>query len=62
MSEINVSAPPLPEGPSAYERLVDVDIEEFDKFFQSLGNQPIVRGEKAIIKTYLAYKLGLVKK
>lgn len=44
------------------ERLVDEEIAEFDQFFRELGNDPIVRSERAIIKTYLAYKLGLVKK
>lgn len=44
------------------ERLVDEEIAEFDHFFQEIGNDPVVRSERAIIKTYLAYKLGLVKK
>lgn len=44
------------------ERVVDADVEEFSQFFQSLGNEPLVRGEKAIIKTYLAWKLGVMKK
>lgn len=46
---------------SGYEKVVDKDIEDFNEFFQTLGNGPIVRAEKAIIKTYLAWKLGLVK-
>lgn len=45
------------------EDVVDLDIAVFNDFFQEkLGNAPIVRSEKAILKTYLAYKLGLVKK
>lgn len=46
----------------ALEKVVDEDILAFDSFFQSLGNDPVVRGEKAIIKTYLAWKLGLMKR
>ena len=44
------------------EKLVDADIEAFSTFFQTLGNDPVIRSEKAIIKTYLAYKLGVGKK
>ncbi len=47
---------------SALERLVDADIADFDDFFRGLGNDPISRPEKAIIKTFLAWKLGLMKK
>lgn len=44
------------------EDVVDQDIAVFNDFFQEkMGNAPLVRGEKAILKTYLAYKLGLVK-
>lgn len=39
------------------EPIVDADIAEFDKYFQSIGNEPVVRSEKAIIKTYLHWKL-----
>jgi len=43
------------------EQEVDVDIQEFNEWFQGLGNDPLVRSEVAIIKTYLAWKLGLKK-
>jgi hypothetical protein len=36
---------------------VNADIQKFDDFFQSLGNQPLVPFERAIIKTYLHYKI-----
>lgn len=41
----------------ALEEGVDQEIQEFDAWFQSLGNSPLVKGERAIIKTYLAWKL-----
>ena len=44
------------------EKEVDADIASFDVAFQALGNDPLVRAEKAILKTYLAWKLGLMKK
>lgn len=44
------------------EESVNTDIQSFNDFFQGLGNEPLTRPEKAIIKTYLAWKLGLVKK
>jgi|SaaInlStandDraft_6_1057023.scaffolds.fasta_scaffold00956_33 hypothetical protein len=31
----------------------DVDIDAFDKWFQEQGAQPLVRSERAIIKTFL---------
>ena len=43
------------------QKTVDADISAFDNAFQQLGNDRLVRGEKAIIKTYLAWKLGLMK-
>lgn len=45
------------ESPSAIEEEADDDIRAFDEWFQGLGNDPLVRGEVAIIKTYLAWKL-----
>lgn len=41
--------------------LVDNDIAKFNEWFISLGNDPLVKAERAIIKTYLAWKLGLAK-
>jgi len=44
------------------EQIVDADIKAFDTWFQGLGNDPLIGPEKATIKTYLAWKLGLMKK
>jgi len=44
------------------ESVVDADIMEFDAYFQSLGNDPIVRSEVAILKTYLYWRLYVVGK
>ena len=44
------------------EQQVDLDIDAFDQWFQALGNDPLSRPERAIVKTYCAYKLGLGKK
>lgn len=38
------------------EKAVDADIDAFEKFFVSLGNDPLARPERAAIKTYLYYK------
>lgn len=43
--------------PSATEAAVDADIRRFDEWFQGLNNDPLIRSEVAIIKTYLHYKL-----
>ena len=47
--------------PHEVEKTVDQDIEDFNDFFKRLGNEPIIRSEKAILKTWLAWKLGLAK-
>lgn len=40
------------------EGAVDTDIAAFDDYFQKmLGNEPMVKGERAIIKTFLHYHL-----
>ncbi len=39
------------------ESTVNGDIEAFDDYFQKLGNEPLSKSERAIIKTYLHYKL-----
>lgn len=50
----------VPEVPrSELESVVNQEIVEFDRFFQGLGNDKIVRSEVAIIKTFLAWKLNL---
>lgn len=53
-SEIDLKGPKLEEA-------VDEDINLFDAFFQSLGNDPLNGPERAIIKTYLAYKTGAAR-
>jgi hypothetical protein len=53
---ISVTADLCREG--ELESQVDKDIEEFAAFFQkTLNNSGLSRFERAIIKTYLAYKL-----
>lgn len=45
---------------SLAEKVVDADIDDFNSFFQSeLKNAPMTGAERAIIKTYLGWKLGL---
>jgi hypothetical protein len=39
------------------EKTVDEEIAAFDAWFQSRGNQPLVKSERAILKTYFWYKL-----
>lgn len=44
----------LPEGA---EVAIDVEIEAFNQFFQSeLKNEPLIRSEIAVLKTYLSWK------
>lgn len=42
---------------AAWEAAVNEELEDFDRWFQALGNAPLVRSEKAIVKTYLWKKL-----
>ena len=42
------------------EKEVDEDIELFSKAFQTIGDGGLIAAERAIIKTYLAWKLGIV--
>jgi hypothetical protein len=44
------------------EQAVDTSITEFDKWFQSLGNDPLVGSERAILKTWLFFALRVVPK
>lgn len=46
----------------ALEAAVDKELVAFDEWFQSRGNDPIVRSERAILKTYLWYKCKAEKK
>jgi hypothetical protein len=41
----------------ATEKEVDEEIAKFDQWFQSTGNDPLIRSEAAIIKTFLYFKL-----
>jgi len=42
------------------EEEVDVELASFDTWFQAtLNNGPLVNSERAIVKTYLAWKLGV---
>jgi hypothetical protein len=43
--------------PADLERTVELDIENFNSWFRSLGNEPLVRSEFAILKTYLFWKV-----
>lgn len=45
------------------ECIVDDDIKDFDSFFQEhLKNDPMNKAERAIIKTYVGWKLGIFQK
>lgn len=44
------------ERPEALESAVDADIQAFEAWFSSLGNDPLTKGERAILKTYLWWK------
>jgi len=42
------------------EEAVDAELASFDAWFQNtLKNAPLVKSERAILKTYLAWKLGV---
>lgn len=43
--------------PEDLERAVEADLRTFEGWFRGLGNDPLVRGEVAILKTYLWWKL-----
>jgi hypothetical protein len=44
------------EAPSL-EADVEEDLQDFESWFKGLGNDPLVKGEVAILKTYLWWKL-----
>lgn len=45
------------------EAIVDADVAAYDNYFQKeLKNEPLTKGEKATIKTYLYYQLVHKKK
>jgi len=51
MVKVQVDAPP-----ERLEAAVDADIAAFDAWFQRRGNEPLVRSEVAILKTWLFWK------
>ena len=46
------------EAHKTLEATVDADIRKFEEYFKGLGNDPLVRSEVAILKTYLHYKIN----
>lgn len=44
------------DGGEELNKEVEGDLQEFEKWFVALGNDPLVRSEIAILKTYLFYK------
>lgn len=53
---IEVTAPGVEK--ENLEKVVDGDIDKFDVWFQkTVGAEPIVRSERAILKAYLWYKI-----
>jgi hypothetical protein len=36
---------------------MDTELELFEKWFRNRGNEPLVRNERSILKTFLAWKL-----
>lgn len=38
-------------------RIMEPEIQEFDRWFQQQSNSPMIGVEKAILRTYLAWKL-----
>lgn len=49
--------------PKKLEEAVDADLDAFDEYFQrELKNEPLIRSERAILKTYLHYKTHLQRK
>jgi hypothetical protein len=44
------------EGPEL-KKLVDEDIDKFEEWFRSLPNDPLTKSERAIISTYLWWKV-----
>lgn len=49
------------EGQEGIERDVDQDIDEFERWFYEHidSSAPLLQAERAIIKTYLGWKLGV---
>jgi len=46
-----------PMGSAELEEIVDADLAQFNECFQrELGNDPLIKSELAVLKTYLWYK------
>ena len=58
---LRVSLPETMPADMTVEQIVDADIRAYNEWFQSLGNDPVIHFERAAIKTYLAWKLGVKK-
>ena len=41
------------------EQFANAEVGRFNQFFQDLGNETLVKPEVAMLKTYIAWKLGL---
>lgn len=44
-------------GSEELEKLVEEDLRMFEAWFRAKGNDPLVRSERAILKTYLWFKV-----
>lgn len=58
---MKVSLPDDMAADATPEKIVDDEIRDFNDWFQTLGNGPLGPFEKAPLKTYFAWKLGLAK-
>jgi hypothetical protein len=47
--------------PEEKKNLVESKVDEFEKFFIGLDNEPLSRPERAIVQTYVAWDLGLAR-
>lgn len=60
MFKITVTAEGIQNKPDLF-LAAEEEITQFDQWFVSIGNEPMVRSERAILKTYLVARLaGLV--
>lgn len=56
MDTIETQGPDASDTPKMM-RVIEEELDCFDEWFQSEGNERLVRSEKAILRTYLAAKL-----
>lgn len=52
MLEVRATCPP-----AELEQVVNDDLRRFETWFKTLGNDPLVRSEVAILKTYLFWRI-----